>query len=233
MVKIFLDAGHGGHDSGAVGNGLLEKTVALDITKRIEQKLQAYQNVNIKLSRNDDTYLSLSQRTDLANSWGADCYLSIHLNSATTASARGFETFIYNGPIQTATQAFQNVLHEEIIKKIGKMISSDRGKKRANFHVLRESKMPAVLGENLFLSNSSDANLLKSGSFLDALAQGYTTGLEKFYGLERIIRPPTDEPVTGDLWQVIAGTFADRDNADAQVKRLIKDGYNAYVKKKD
>jgi N-acetylmuramoyl-L-alanine amidase len=234
MVKIFLDPGHGGHDPGATGNELQEKNVALDLTLRIEQKLQAYQNINIKLSRNDDTFLTLSERTDIANLWGADCFLSLHLNSTTNKAVRGFESFIYNGPVQQATQALQNVLHEEIIKKIGKIISVDRGKKRANFHVLRESNMPAILGENLFVSSASDANLLKSNSFLDTLAQGYVTGLEKFFGLE-LKSPPIDEtPVTeSDLWQVIAGTYANRDNADEQVKRLLKDGYNAYVLKKE
>jgi N-acetylmuramoyl-L-alanine amidase len=234
MVKIYLDEGHGGRDSGAVGNGLYEKNVVLDISNRIAEKLQAYKNVELNRSRTTDTYLTLDQRTDKANSWGADCFISIHLNSATTTSARGFESFIYNGSISPATVAFQNVMHEEIIKKIGKMISSDRGKKRANFHVLRESNMKACLMENLFVNNSSDSNLLKQDSFLEALSQGYVNGLEKFYGLERIIRPPTDnKPVTEELWQVIAGTYANRDNADDQVKRLINDGYNAYVKKKD
>ena len=112
------------------------------------------------------------------------------------------------------------------------MISADRGKKRANFHVLRESNMQACLTENLFVSNSADANLLKQDSFLNTIAEGHVNGLEKFFGLERTIRPPTDNaPVTDELWQVIAGTYANRDNAEEQVKRLIADGYNAYAKK--
>ena len=193
MVKIFLDAGHGDKDSGAVGNNLYEKKVVLDLAHRIKQKLQAYENVDIKLSRNDDTFLELSERTKIANSWGADCYLSIHLNSATDKSARGFESYIYSGTTNKSTIAFQNVLHEEIIKKIGKMISTDRGKKRANFHVLRESNMQACLTENLFVSNSADANLLKQDSFLEAIAEGHTNGLERFFGLKRINRPPTKE----------------------------------------
>ena len=238
MIKIFLDAGHGGEDSGATGNGLYEKDIALDLTKRIEQKLQAYENVSIKLSRNDDTFLSLSERTNIANLWGADCFLSLHLNSATDKSARGFESFIYNGPVSSSTIAFQNVLHDEIIKKIGKMISSDRGKKRANFHVLRQSNMQACLTENLFVSNSSDANLLKQHSFLEALAEGHVKGLETFFGLKSISHPPPEnegsEPVTDhELWQVIAGTYANKENADLQAKKLISDGYNAYVLKKD
>lgn len=234
MVKIFLDAGHGGHDSGAVGNGLYEKNIVLDLSKRIEQKLQAYKNVEVKQSRTKEEYFSLFQRTIMANSWGADCYLSLHLNSATDKSARGFESFIYSGTANKSTIAFQNVIHEEIVKKIGKMISADRGKKRANFHVLRESNMQACLTENLFVSNSADANLLKQDSFLNTIAEGHVNGLEKFFGLERTIRPPTDNtPVTDELWQVIAGTYSNRDNAEEQVKRLIADGYNAYSKKKE
>ena len=56
MVKIYLDAGHGGIDPGAIGNGLQEKNVTLDISKRIEQKLQVYKNVDIMQTRTDDTY---------------------------------------------------------------------------------------------------------------------------------------------------------------------------------
>ena len=236
MVKIFIDPGHGGADPGAIGNGLQEKNVVLDISKRIEQKLQAYKNVEIMQTRTDDTFISLGERTNRANKWGADCFLSIHLNSATSDLARGFETYVYNGSISPATIAYQNLIHEEVLKKIGKTISSDRGKKKANFAVLRESHMKACLGENLFVSNSSDANLLKQDSFLDMLSQGYVNGLERFFGLERIIRPPTDNdsPVTnGELFQVIAGTYANYDNAEIQVKKLIGDGYNAYINKKD
>ena len=232
MVKIFLDAGHGGKDSGATGNDLYEKNIVLDLAKRIEQKLQAYKNVVIKQSRMKDEYLSLFQRTDMANAWGADCFLSLHLNSATDKSARGFESFIYSGTTNKSTIAFQNVIHEEIVKKIGKMIFTDRGKKRANFHVLRESNMQACLIENLFVSNSADANLLKQDSFLNLIAEGHVNGLEKFFGLERTTPPPENNaPVTDELWQVIAGTYANRENADDQVKRLIADGYNAYAKK--
>lgn len=233
MVKIHLDAGHGGKDSGAVGNGLYEKNVVLDLAKRIESKLKAYKNVQVNQSRTTDVYLTLSERANKANAWGADCFISLHLNAATSASARGFETFIYNGKVDDATIAFQNVIHQEVMRQMGNV--ADRGKKRANFAVVRETNMIAVLGENLFVSNSSDAALLKQDAFLEKVAQGYVTGLEKFYGLERTIRPPTEErPSSGDkLYQVVAGTFADRDNAESQVKKLKSDGYSAYIQEKE
>jgi N-acetylmuramoyl-L-alanine amidase len=232
LVKIYLDAGHGGKDSGAVGNGLYEKNVVVDLAKRIERKLKEFKNVQVMQTRTLDVFKELSERTDKANKWGADCFISLHLNAATNKTAKGFETFIHNGSVGSDTVAFQNVMHQEIIKQIGKDIS-DRGKKRANFAVLRQSKMKAILGENLFVSNSGDSKLLKQSAFLNRISQGYVNGLEKFYGLERIIRPPTEETSeNGPLYQVIAGTFSNSDNAEAQVKKLKEDGYNAYVNEK-
>jgi N-acetylmuramoyl-L-alanine amidase len=233
LVKIYLDAGHGGKDSGAVGNGLYEKNVVLDLTKRVEAKLREYANVQVLQSRTTDVFLELSERADKANQWGADCFISLHLNSATTASAKGFETFIYNGSVGPDTIAFQNVIHTEILRQIGPN-TTDRGKKRANFAVLRESNMIALLGENLFVSNAGEASLLKQTTFLDKVAQGYVNGLERFYGLVKETRPPTDNtPVTDTMWQVIAGTFSSRENAQRQVNKLKADGYSAYIKEKE
>jgi N-acetylmuramoyl-L-alanine amidase len=233
MVKIYLDAGHGGKDNGASGNGLNEKNVVLDLAKRVETKLKAYSNVQVLQTRTTDVFLELSERTTKANQWGADVFVSFHCNSAPDTSAKGFESFVYNGSIGPDTIAFQNVMHQEILRQIGGNVV-DRGKKRANFHVLRESHMKAALFENLFVSNASDASLLKQTTFLDRLAQGYVTGLEKFFGLIKETRPPTETPPkTDSLYQVIAGTYSSRDNAEAQVKKLAADGYSAYIQEKE
>lgn len=230
MTKIYIDAGHGGKDSGATGNGLLEKNVVLDIAKRIGNKLKEYSDVEVMQSRTTDVFLELSERADKANQWGANCFISIHCNAFPTSSAKGFETYRYNGTVESGTVALQNVLHEEIMRQIGGNIE-DRGKKSANFAVLRETHMAAILGENLFVSNSTDAALLKTSSFLDRIAQGYVIGLEKFYGLVKETRPPTND--TGVLYQVIAGTFAGYENAQKRLEALEKDGYNAYIKVKE
>lgn len=233
MVKIFIDSGHGGKDSGAVGNGLYEKNVVLDLAKRVEAKLKEYKNVQVLQSRTTDVFLELSERANKANQWGADCFLSLHLNSATSASAKGFETFIWNGSVGPDTIAFQNVIHTEVFRQIGPN-TVDRGKKRANFAVLRETNMIALLGENLFVSNATEASLLKTSTFLEKVAQGYVTGLERYYGLIKETRPPTNNtPVTDTLWQVIAGTFSSRENAERQVEKLNADGYSAYIKEKE
>jgi N-acetylmuramoyl-L-alanine amidase len=230
LTKIFLDAGHGGKDTGASGNGIYEKDITLSIVKKIADYLKSYKNVQILLTRDTDTYLTLDQRTDKANQWGADAFLSIHINSATDPSARGFETYIYptTGP---DTISFQNVMHQEITKQIsGYLGFTDRGKKRQNFHVLRESHMKALLSENLFISNTADATLLKSDPFLSSIALGHTIGLEKFFGLEQ-----TQSPVNNDskLYQVVTGTYAEYANAQKKVEELKKIGYDSFIQEKE
>src|SRR5699024_11444864 len=81
MVKIFIDPGHGGSDGGAAANGLKEKDVTLKIAKKIRSRLGNYEGVGTKMSRTTDKYISLTGRTNMANSWNADFFLSIHINA--------------------------------------------------------------------------------------------------------------------------------------------------------
>ena len=93
MVKVFIDPGHGDTDPGSVGNGLREKDLTLSIATRIKDILLIeYNNVYVKMSRTQDTYPSLNDRTNAANAWGADFYLSIHINAG---GGTGYEDYIY------------------------------------------------------------------------------------------------------------------------------------------
>lgn len=227
MVKLYLDSGHGGSDGGASGNGLKEKDITLDICKRIEEGLKAYENIDVKMSRTGDTYPSLKERTTAANNWGADLLLSVHINSATAKDARGFETHIYTTP-NSGTIAYQNVMHEEILKAMGSGIT-DRGKQRSNFHMLRESKMKAILTENLFISNAADAKLLGDPDFRQKVAQGHINGLERFLGLKKSSQPPPNNKPTEKLYRVQVGAFEDQKNAEALAADLRKSGYRPFV----
>ncbi|HZH59850.1 MAG TPA: N-acetylmuramoyl-L-alanine amidase [Metabacillus sp.] len=121
----------------------MEKNIALDIALKIRSILiSQYENVQVKMSRTEDTTKSLSQRTNEANAWGADFYLSIHCN-AFNGSARGYEDYIHSSLSDSSTTAkFRDIIHAEVIK-LNQL--PDRGKKTANFYVLRESVMPALL----------------------------------------------------------------------------------------
>ena len=155
MSKIFIDPGHGGHDPGAVGKRSKEKDNVLKVALRLKTILEGYGH-EVRLSRSTDVFIPLGERARLANAWGADYFFSLHDNSA-TASATGFETFVYNGSVSAATTKLQNAVHSSIANQIG---IRDRGKKRANFAVLRLTHMPAVLVEYAFISNYNDETIL-------------------------------------------------------------------------
>lgn len=178
MTKIFIDPGHGGDDPGATANGLKEKDLTLDLSKRTKKYLDDnYTGHTTKLSRTSDKTMSLKQRTDDANKWGADYFLSIHINAG---GGTGYEDYIYNGLSNSSKAAkIRNIVHAEIVKTLKKYKVKNRGKKKANFHVLRESKMPAMLSETLFIDTGKDAKLLKDNKFLKDIGQSHAKGIAK------------------------------------------------------
>lgn len=222
VIKIMLDPGHGGKDPGAVANGLKEKDLTLDIARRIRNILQnEYTGVEVRMTRENDTYLDLSTRARLANNWGADFFLSIHINAG---GGTGWESFRYSSA-SSRTIAYQNVIHPEVIQATG---VRDRGKKTANFAVLRETKMPALLTENLFIDNVQDAVKLKESEFREKLARGHVIGLEKALGLKRKVQASQTQH-DGKLYRVQVGAFADRKNAERLAEELKKKGYSAII----
>ncbi|TCJ05034.1 N-acetylmuramoyl-L-alanine amidase [Cytobacillus praedii] len=177
MKKFFIDPGHGGTDPGAVGNGLQEKDLTLKISKKIRDLLEGYENVEVKLSRENDQTLSLKQRTEMANEWGADFLLSVHINAG---GGTGFENFVHTSA-SNASIAHQNTIHPEIVKLLD---FTDRGKKRKNLHMVRESKMPALLTESGFIDNTVDAAKLKKTPYIENIALGHANGIVKAFGLK-------------------------------------------------
>lgn len=222
-MKLYIDPGHGGSDPGAQGNGLQEKNLALDIALKIRSILENnYENVEIRLSRTSDITKSLIQRTDEANAWGADFYLSIHINSF-NGSARGYEDYIHSSlSDNSATARYRDIIHTEVLK-LNQL--SDRGKKKADFHVLRETTMDAMLSENGFIDNAQDAALMKQESWRSNVAQGHANGIAKAFNLS-----PKENAARGDsLYKVIAGSFRQRENAENRVTELDAKGFESFI----
>lgn len=95
--RIVIDAGHGGHDEGTSGpNGILEKDIVLDVAQRLAKLVQTRLAVEVVLTRSDDTYIPLTERTSIANERKADLFLSIHANSSPAPLVSGIETFFLN-----------------------------------------------------------------------------------------------------------------------------------------
>ena len=224
MTKIFIDPGHGGNDPGAVANGLQEKVLVLKIAQYMKELLADYEGVQVKMSREKDVFISLSERARLANSWGADYFVSVHVNAG---GGTGFESFVHTSQA-SRTVALRNVVHDEIMR----MLSSvrDRGKKAANFAVLRLTRMPAILTENLFVDHPEDARKLKDSAFLEKVARGHAEGIAKAFGLKKKPQSPPKNENAGDVWyRVVTGSFRDRENAERRVAELKKAGFESFI----
>jgi N-acetylmuramoyl-L-alanine amidase len=215
-MKIYLDPGHGGSDPGASGNGLQEKDIVLDLAKRMERLLRDYPQADVRLSRNGDISKSLRARTEEANRWKADIFVSLHCN-AFNGNVRGYEDFVYSGLSAGAkARAYQTILHRHIQAAAG---LPDRGRKQANFHVLRESAMPAVLTENGFIDHAADAQLMKQTAWRERVAAAHVRGLAEIFQLKK---------QKGEF-QVVAGSFQTRENALARKRVLEARGLAASV----
>ena len=162
-MKIFLNPGHGGNDSGAIGHGLIERDVALLIARRVEHYLLAvgYETLLFQFD-------GLQTICDKANSWGADLFVSIHCNAA-NGLAQGAETYYFTD--SRAGRKLATNIQNQLINSLPLV---DRGIKTANFVVLTNTIMPAVLVETAFIDNSHDAQLLrdKQDDFARAIARG-------------------------------------------------------------
>ena len=174
MSKVFIDAGHGGHDSGASGEQSKEKDNSLNIALALGKLLKS-KNYTVKYSRKNDKYLSLTERTNLANDWKADIFISVHNNSS-ESSISGFESYIYNGEVDAQTKRLQSEVHDAVAKNIN---TSDRGQKRDNLAVVRQTKMPAVLIEYAFITNKQDEKILINQ--VDNLARWTSAGVSDYF----------------------------------------------------
>ena len=182
VPKIYIDPGHGGTDPGASANGLQEKNVTLNIALQVRNILTSTYGagVAVRMSRTTDITRSLQFRTDDANAWGANIFISIHINAG---GGTGFESYRYPG-VGSTTVRLHNLMHSNVIAGMRTVASvTDRGQKTANFHVLRETVMPAVLTENLFVDTVADANKLKNPAFITATARGHANGIARFFGI--------------------------------------------------
>jgi N-acetylmuramoyl-L-alanine amidase len=179
---MVLDAGHGGKDPGASGNGVIEKEANLDITLKLNALLKNNPDIKVYTTRISDTYPTLQERSALANEVEADIFVSIHNNSF-TSEHKGTETLYFPTGIDNShelsgkkmAQIFQNVL----VQNLG---TKDRGiKERPGLYVLRTTSMPAVIVEIAFVSNKDDANLLKSDNFRQKAAIALYEGILKVF----------------------------------------------------
>lgn len=185
MAKIVvLDPGHGGGDPGAVGNGLQEKDINLAVVQQVQRRLKARFVVEVLTTRDRDVNVSLDRRARIANINNADLFCSIHVNSSDKPLATGFESYVYY-EVPEKTKVFRSYIHSFVADCFARYGLPDRGKKTGGFAVLRWTKMPAVLLECGFISNSGDASLLADEEFRYNLGDAVACGVARALNLEK------------------------------------------------
>lgn len=209
MFKVYIDPGHGGNDSGAIGvRNVLEKNIVLEVSKKITDILRN-RGIEVKMSRTTDVFKSLSYRTNEANNWGADCFVSIHCNSSDRKDAKGLETFCYKFKYRKLADYVQNEMVND------KLYTINRGVKEKDLHVVRESNMSACLVELGFISNEEDTNFIEAKK--DEMALAIADGICNYLGVKFNSNPPMQDST---IYNIITGGFGAKENAQKQLEYL-------------
>ncbi len=172
FTTVVIDAGHGGHDSGAIsrrtGRRILEKDLALDTALRVERKLRAA-GVKTVMTRRDDRFIPLDTRVAISNRNRASIFLSIHYNHSPKGHISGVEVYHNQRGTAKLSHDLLNAISRDTAKR-------KRFVKTANFRVLRKSHGPAVLVECGFLSNTYEARRCSTPEHREAIANAIVKG---------------------------------------------------------
>ena len=193
-MLLCIDAGHGGTDSGAVGNGLREKDITLNVSKQVEAYITNNYVVDVLMTRTGDATLTLTGRAAQANNAKADYFVSIHVNAG---GGTGYEDYVHANLSDSGTTNQKRVkIHEAVKPVLAKHGLRNRGMKKADFSVLRNTNMAASLIELGFI-DTGDANLLKNATYLSDMAAAIANGIADAMGLSRKapVTPPAGEEV--------------------------------------
>ncbi|MBU5670060.1 N-acetylmuramoyl-L-alanine amidase [Peptoniphilus sp. MSJ-1] len=183
-LKIVIDPGHGGKDSGAIAvdNKTYEKDLNLQVGEKLYEKLKSREDLDVIITRNRDEYVKLLDRAALSNDNEADIFLSIHFNSSNKESPNGIEVlYASEKNIQikeTVQKSFAQCLQNALIKETG---ASNRGiKNRPALIVLNKTKNVSALVELGFVSNRAELEKLKDPDYIDKLVNGLYNGIDNY-----------------------------------------------------
>jgi N-acetylmuramoyl-L-alanine amidase len=179
---IILDPGHGAHDPGASKNQVTEKAITLKVGNLVEAKLKKA-GAKVIMTRSNDTFLSLEQRTDFAKKNFAETFVSIHVNSATSTSAKGSETYFDSSlnANSAESKSLATYIQNNLVKRANMV---NRGVKDNRFYVIRNTNVAAVLVELAFISNADDYKKLTSDAYLEIYAESIYQGLQQYYSAQ-------------------------------------------------
>ncbi|MEO5981923.1 MAG: N-acetylmuramoyl-L-alanine amidase [Pedococcus sp.] len=178
---VVLDPGHGGHNTGAAANGLVEADLVMDLARRIEGRLTAI-GVAVVYTRTEHTCPTEEERAAIANTAGADLLLSLHSDSHEVADASGVATFFFGRDRTTSWSAIGEHLADLVLREIVARteLANCRSHGRS-WSLLQQTTMPAVRIEAGYLSHPADAARLADPAFRDTLAEAVLISLQRLY----------------------------------------------------
>ncbi|GAB3075543.1 N-acetylmuramoyl-L-alanine amidase [Pedococcus soli] len=178
---VVLDPGHGGDNTGAAANGLVEADLVMDLARRIEGRLTAI-GVAVVYTRTEHTCPTEEERAAIANAAGADLLLSLHADSHDAADASGVATFFFGRDRTTSWSAIgehmADLVLREIVARTGLANCRSHGR---SWTLLQQTTMPAVRIEAGYLSHPADAARLADPAFRDTLAEAVLVSLQRLY----------------------------------------------------
>ncbi len=170
---IIIDPGHGGTDYGAIRDGINEKDINLDVAKQVQSILER-KGFKVKLTRTNDTYLSLEERCNITNTSNPYLFVSIHVNSCMGTEPKGIETHYYHdNSIELA-----NTIHSKMTKAIK---TPNRGLFKSKFYVINHTSVPAVLLEIGFISNDTERAELVTKKRQRDTAEAISEGIIEYF----------------------------------------------------
>lgn len=221
MARLCFDYGHGGEDPGATYNGRKESNDVLSIGKAVAAEVRRH-GVTVDEIRTSDSTVSLWERSNFENRNNYDYFISFHRNAFMPEQARGVETYTYANQDSNSKASADKI--QSALVNIGFV---NRGVKKENFHVLRETKAPAVLIEIGFIDNTGDNNLFDSRR--SEIVKGITKAILTQLGITYKEESVSNSNDGKTLYRVMAGSFSVRENAEKQVQKLKVAGFDATI----
>lgn len=215
-MKYEIDAGHGGNDPGATGaRQLPESRVTLDVAKIVGRHLVS-QGHEVLFTRTTNVFVDLNERSNKANRDNVGYFVSIHENSCDTPEVNGTETYCFNkgGKAEILAIAVQTEL-------VAELKLNNRGVKTANFAVLRQTNMPAILIESSFISNKDEEIRLMDVDYKERIALSIAKGIVK--GSGQVWKDPIIEKKVDNMSILDFQKFFNTFNVTGYAK-LVEDG---------
>lgn len=231
MFKITHSAGHALVTKGKESpDGYKEWQYTDKIVRFAMEELAQYENVAQK--RIDDPTgkvdISLPQRWNAVNSWGANLHIDWHLNAFGNGgwnNSGGTETYVHPSKPKEAVELAQKV-QRNLVNSLG---FNDRGVKYAKFDMLHFTKMTAILPEIAFMTNKNEAMKMRTAEYQKKAALAVVAAVVAQYGLKKKPKPKPAAVKPGVFYRVVTGSFSDIENAERQVSVLKKAGFESFI----